>query len=632
MNCKSRTLVTKNLLAVAVLSLLFLFSPGLSRAQITPVGDSYTNTADPTVNYGSKTLLDVDATSQVTYIQFDLASIPPGASISQATLKLYVNSVTTAGSFNVDYVNSAWSESTIDASNAPTPGATIASNINVSTADKNQYILVNVTAAVQAWLSGSETNNGLALVANSTFNATFDSKENTTTSHSPELDIAYAGGNGTITGVTTASSSGLRGGGTSGTLNLSLTNACTTNQVLAWNGSGWACSATGTGTITGVSAGTALTGGGASGNVTLNLDTTKVPVLGANNYFTQNNLFEPFNTDAIDAYATWPGKTALVGIETATSGGSYGVWAKTSDSTGAGVMGTNAAPAAGIGVYGIGNGTGVYGTSIFYDGVGVVGQRESMSKTGQGLPIEFHHLGVGVWGDAGSNNDSGGAIVGVTGSVDDGIAGFFANNSANGDDTVSILSLNAASKRPLYVGAPNGYCYVDETGDLNCSGSKNAVVPIDGGARIVAMSAIESPVNWFEDAGSAQLVNGAAVVKLDRDFMQTVNTEMDYKVFPVPNGDCRGLYVTNKTATSFEVRELGSGTSNVAFDFRIMAVRRNYENVRFADHTHDRDSIKLMEERMKTGEARVSKPHPIDGSIVLPAQQSSLTRVGAVKK
>jgi hypothetical protein len=78
-------------------------------------------------------------------------------------LKLCVNSVTTAGSFNVDYVNGTWAESTIDASNAPALGKTIASGINMTTADKNQYILINVTSAVQAWLSGNETNNGIAL-------------------------------------------------------------------------------------------------------------------------------------------------------------------------------------------------------------------------------------------------------------------------------------------------------------------------------------------------------------------------------------------------------------------------------------------------------------------------------------
>ena len=123
------------------------------------------------------------------------------------------------------------------------------------------------------------------------------------------------------------------------------------------------------------------------------------------------------------------------------------------------------------------------------------------------------------------------------------------------------------------------------------------VVPLDGGKRTVATSAIESPQNWFEDAGAAELVNGTAVVMLDPDFIQTVNTEMDYKVFPVPNGDCKGLYVTNKTATSFEVRELGGGTSGIRFDYRIMALRTKYEKVRFADHTQEFDRHKRMQER-----------------------------------
>ena len=371
---------------------LFVFLWSTAYAQITPSADSYTNTIDPTTNYGAQTLLDVDGASQITYIQFNLASIPATASVSRAMLKLYVNGVTTAGGFNVDYVNSAWAESTIDSSNAPPLGTTIASNVDVTTADKNQYILINVTSAVQAWLSGSEANNGLALVANSTFNATFDSKENTTTSHAPELDIAFAGGEGTITGVTTASGSGLAGGGTSGKLNLSLTHACAANQVLQWKGSVWACSSAGTGTITGVTAGAALTGGGTSGNVTLNLNTSQVPLLAANNVFTGsdnlftgtvnftglgsfanaaflsstftgNALFEPqAATDAIDAYTSGAGKTALVGIEQASSGGSYGVWARTSDPTGAGVKGTNIGGTGGVGVYGTGD-IGVFGTS-----------------------------------------------------------------------------------------------------------------------------------------------------------------------------------------------------------------------------------------------------------------------------
>ena len=243
-------------LCLASLLSLILLACTAAYGQLTPSGDAYTNTAASTTNYGAKTLLDVES-SQTTFIQFDLSSIPSGytsADITKATLKLYVNAVTTAGSFNVDYVNGTWTESTIDSSNAPALGTTIAASVPLTTKDKNQYILVDVTAAVQAWLSGT-ANDGIALVANSPLNASFDSKESTSTSHSAELDIVFAAGSGAgITGITTAAGSGLIGGGTSGTLNLSLTNACAAKQVLQWSGSAWACASAGTGTITGVTA------------------------------------------------------------------------------------------------------------------------------------------------------------------------------------------------------------------------------------------------------------------------------------------------------------------------------------------------------------------------------------------
>jgi hypothetical protein len=147
---------SRRLQFLPVLFVLFnLLAWVAAHSQITPLGDSYTNTADPTTNYGAKTLLDVDGASQITYVQFDLASIPSAASVSQATLKLYVSSVTTSGSFNVDYVNGAWTESTIDAGNAPGLGTTIASGVSVTAADKNQYILINVTSAVQGHRSKS---------------------------------------------------------------------------------------------------------------------------------------------------------------------------------------------------------------------------------------------------------------------------------------------------------------------------------------------------------------------------------------------------------------------------------------------------------------------------------------------
>ena len=64
------------------------------------------------------------------------------------------------------------------------------------------------------------------------------------------------------------------------------------NKGIVTFASGQTFPGTGNGTITRVTAGTDLTGGGTSGNVTVNLDTTKVPQLGVINNFTQT-LFAP---------------------------------------------------------------------------------------------------------------------------------------------------------------------------------------------------------------------------------------------------------------------------------------------------------------------------------------------------
>ena len=83
----------------------------------------------------------------------------------------------------------------------------------------------------------------------------------------------------------------------SGTLNLLFgsgsSKAAETGLNIASNGKitfapGQTFPGTGNGTITGLTAGTDLTGGGTSGNVTLNLDTTKVPQLATNNNFAGN--------------------------------------------------------------------------------------------------------------------------------------------------------------------------------------------------------------------------------------------------------------------------------------------------------------------------------------------------------
>src|SRR5579863_9054894 len=174
-------------------------------------------------------------------------------------------------------------------------------------------------------------------------------------------------GTGTITGVNTGGGSGLTGGGTSGTLNLTLTSACAAKQVLQWNGSAWACA--GVGTVSSVASGLGLTGGPITGSGTLSIDTTVVPLLSASNTFTSGQgIVTSGNIDALDAYATGVGRAGVVGVATATSWTSSGVVGGSASPNGYGVSGSNSA-----------GGTGVHGQAVATAGfplgsVGVFGQ------------------------------------------------------------------------------------------------------------------------------------------------------------------------------------------------------------------------------------------------------------------
>jgi len=157
-----------------------------------------------------------------------------------------------------------------------------------------------------------------------------------------------------------------------------------------------------------------------------------------------------------------------------------------------------------------------------------------------------------------------------------------------------------------------------------------AVLSVDAASR-VAMPAIQSPKNWFEDAGEAQLSNGRAVVTLDSDFIQTVNTNEKYEVFLTPYGECKGLYVTNRTANSFEVHELYGGAASVSFGFRIMALRKNYENVRFADHTAEMQKLREQNQRMHARKGSGQSHDPRRSPLLKPSGPQAELRPAAVK-
>ena len=206
---------------------------------------------------------------------------------------------------------------------------------------------------------------------------------------------------------------------------------------------------------------------------------------------------------------------------------------------------------------------------------GVKGYSGSGSVTGE----NFYQ--AGIWGDSGN--------YAVLGTNDEAVAGYFINNDPSGSFATMIVENNttATHNAVFETSSPNTYggsrhCTIDTSANLTCTGVLTGVVKADDGKE-TAIYAMQSAETGWRIAGSGQLANGSVRIELDPAFAQTVNAGVEYHVFLTPNGDSKGLFVSQKTATSFEVHEQGGGTSSIAFDYRIMAKRKGYENVRLED-------------------------------------------------
>ena len=188
------------------------------------VQDSYVVHGSGT-NYGSATTLNVGgASNDQALVQFDLTQLPAGttgSSISKATLIVFATKLTAAGSVNFSVANGTWTQSGINGTNAPAEAASVASGVAIN--NGGDYIAVDATAAVQAWLNGT-TNSGFIITPNTGVNVSFDSKESTTTSHPAVLSIPLAGsgGAGGATGAT--GPTGPTGAGTTGATGIAGTN------------------------------------------------------------------------------------------------------------------------------------------------------------------------------------------------------------------------------------------------------------------------------------------------------------------------------------------------------------------------------------------------------------------------
>jgi hypothetical protein len=177
-----------------------------ARAADAPLlGDTYIVKNSSTPNGGATTLTINSSTDAL--IQFDLSKLQllglQTSNIQKAYLTLFVDAVTNPNSpqtIAIGLPGQAWSEATATGSSF-NYGSVSIFQTGIVVPGVNQFLTIDITPQVQAWLATNAPNNGVIVEAAADTLTAFsmDSKENPNTSHQPSLDIIL-----TDTGLTGA--------------------------------------------------------------------------------------------------------------------------------------------------------------------------------------------------------------------------------------------------------------------------------------------------------------------------------------------------------------------------------------------------------------------------------------------
>ncbi|MCX7696572.1 MAG: hypothetical protein N2Z72_02630 [Bacteroidales bacterium] len=276
-------------------------------------------------------------------------------------------------------------------------------------------------------------------------------------------------------------------------------------------------------------------------------------------------IAECSNTTGVSIHGQTSGTQAIavLGINSSTTANinATGVWGQTSNPRGSGGYFANTAAAGtndGIGVWAESRqstGAAVYARNLHSSGTGVM-------ASGNNVATSFLTLGSGGaftstnYGVAGFKN---GALADNTG------GGYFIASTTTNVGVCVACRSGGVNYKILNVGAFGGTASTDV---LGLEGKKDRRI----------MFAPEATEIFLQDYGRGQLVNGKAHIKLDPIFARNiiVNDTFPLHVYIQLEGDCKGVYVANKTNESFDVIELQGGTSNVPFTYFVTGHRRDY--------------------------------------------------------
>lgn len=183
--------------------------------QILVSADTQLDSANSTFNYGGATAVNVgDSDQQRSLLLVDTSAIGTGTTLLNATLHVYVNSVSGSGGaiaaeLNVHRVTTAWTEGSLTGT-APADGATwatydgsnawttaggdkaAAAETTLSVADGyTGWVALDITALAQGWINGTWPNAGLMLSNGTTKLTALAPREHAVADNRPYLFLHY---------------------------------------------------------------------------------------------------------------------------------------------------------------------------------------------------------------------------------------------------------------------------------------------------------------------------------------------------------------------------------------------------------------------------------------------------------
>ena len=242
-----------------------------------------------------------------------------------------------------------------------------------------------------------------------------------------------------------------------------------------------------------------------------------------------------------------------------------------SSTSGNGVTGNSAVSA---GVQGQSSkGTGVIGMTFNPSGTDLT---EQAGVYGMDLSSDGSERNAGVWGTSNWGP-------GVRATSQHGPGLFVMSN--NGDNVIEAyqsssqgtgMLLNIANNFGDMINASSsgGNFVADNSGNLTISGTVTTAGSCSVGCsrtHRVRSYGTTSATPTLEDVGEGAVIGGTGTVRFDRAFANAIDPNAGYVVLLTPEGDSRGLYVAQRSATGFVVREMMGGRSNSPFAYRIVA-------------------------------------------------------------